>query len=139
MPKELAHFGPTGFTVRCISYVNATSGGETLLLVDDSAEIFPKVELHVVRDAKDRLLFSEVISAVAGLRIFRLEERKELVGFAYHSGGDQSDTSFEVFDASDDSYHSVLSKKTTEGQVMVLDDSPLRFELWSANTSPDPL
>jgi hypothetical protein len=137
VPTELKPYVPNGVVLRAVLQTKMSPEGETLLLYDDGEEIFPEVHLHAVRNGKDMTLFDGVVAGVAGLLPIRPKQQQQLVGFAFHVGADQSDTTFVIFKGQANSYRQIFEQNTTAGRMKLLSDSPVRFEIWSADWKLD--
>lgn len=130
VPDRLRPYVPKGSVLRAVLQTKMSQEGETLLLYDNGAGEFPTVHLHAVRDGRVVALFDGVVAGVAGL--LPIEAQEQLVGFAYHVGFDQADTTFVVFKEKAGRYQTVFEQKTTSGQMRLLSESPAKFEIWSA-------
>lgn len=137
VPPDLAPFVPKDFILRAVLQTKMSAEGETLLLYDGGESTFPDVHLHAIRHGQDLKLFDGPIAGVAGLLPIRLQTGQQIVGFAYHVGFDEADTTFVIFAAQGDSYRTIFEQKTTTGQMRLLGESPVKFELWSADCKLD--
>jgi hypothetical protein len=138
VPDELKALLPEGFILREVLDTKMSPRGETLLLYDNGESIFPEVCLSAIRNGKGLKLFDEGIAAVGGLVPIDLKKNQHAVGFAYHTAGDESDTSFVIFAAGKKSYMRLFERETAEGQLRIVRESPLEIELWSADLTLDP-
>lgn len=137
VPPELKPFVPKGFIPRAVLQTKMFPEGETLLLYDNGEDSFPHVHLHALRHGKDLKLFDGVIAGVAGLLPIQIKKNQQIVSFAYHVGFDEADTTFLIFAREKDSYRKIFERKTTTGQMRILDGSPLKLEIWSADWKLD--
>lgn len=137
VPPELKPFVPNGFILRAVLQTKMSAEGETLLLYDNGEDTFPDVHLHAVRHGHDLNLFDGHVAGVAGLMPIRSRMAQQILGFAYHVGFDEADTTFVIFAAQQDSYRTIFEQKTTTGQMRLLSESPVKFELWSADWKLD--
>jgi hypothetical protein len=137
VPPELKSFVPKGLTLRAVLKTSMFPEGETLLLYDNGEESFPEVHLHALRRGRDVKLFDGVIAGVAGLLPIQTQKGQQIVSFAYHVGFDEADTTFMILASVGDSYRVIFERKTTTGQMRILSESPVKFELWSADWKLD--
>jgi len=137
VPPEFKSFVPEGLILRAVLQTKMSSGGETVLLYDNGEDIFPEVHLHAIRQRKDAQLLDGAIAGVAGLLPIQTQKQNQVLAFAYHVGADGADTRFLIFARVEDSYKTIFEESTESGQMRVLRQSPLKFELWSADSSLD--
>jgi hypothetical protein len=137
-PPELAAFLPKGSVLRAAFRTKMTLEGETLFLYDSGEQYFPTAYLGVLHDGRTVRLFDGVVSAVAGIQKIPDPTKRELVGFAYHEGGDEADTTFEIFAALNGTYRRVFKEETDTGRIRIIDSSPVTVEIWSAEEQLDP-
>jgi hypothetical protein len=138
VPPELKSFVPSNSILRAVLTTNLTSEGERIFLYDNGEDIFPSVNLRGLRNGREFKLFDGTVAGIAGLLPIKTSSDLQLLGFAYHQGGDQSDTRFVIFAHDGQGYRSVFQKQTTQGRIRILPGSALRFEMWDANAQLDP-
>jgi hypothetical protein len=106
--------------------------GETCLLYDRGDNSW-EVHLDVVHSGIATSLFNGAISSVAGLVPFTIDRNSQMLAFAYHVGGDSSDTTFAIFAARADTYLKIFENQTEEGRMKIFEDATEHIEVWSAS------
>lgn len=138
VPPTLRQFVPEGAVLRAIINTQMAPDGETCLLYDRGDKSW-EVHLDVVRVGKVTSLFNSAISSVAGLVPFTIDRNDQMLAFAYHVGGDSSDTTFAIFAARAGTYQKIFENQTEEGRMRIFEDSTEHIEVWSAFWHEDPM
>lgn len=138
VPPEVRGAVPKGFVLRAVLHTNLSSSGETLFLYDDDndEDAWSETHLHAIRNGSNLPIFDGHTSHEPGLQLIRSGAR-QFVGFAYHEGADGADTRFVIYAFLGGLYKPIFEQQTTEGQVKLLSESPLSFEIWSADWELD--
>lgn len=132
VPPNLRQFLPPGATLRAVIDTHMTPEGESWLLYDPGDNLL-EVHLDAVHAGKSASLFdSEISGGVAGLMPFSIDRKSPMLAFAYHEGGDCSDTTFAIFAAHAGTYQKILEKQTAEGRMKIFEDPPEHIEVESA-------
>jgi hypothetical protein len=137
VPERFKNFVPEGAVLRAVLPARMSEEGETLLLYDNGEAIYPEICLTAIRSGEKRMLFRESVSAFAGLLLVNLPDRQQVLIFAYHIAGDQSDTHFVMFGAEGRRYRTLFEEQTFEGRLRILSFLPVQMEIWSANPALD--
>ena len=137
IPRELEPFVPNGCVLRAALHTRMAAKGETLFLYDNGERFAPEVHLRALRNSQTARLFDGRVSAIAGIQAIPNGTNRELVGFAYHEGGDEADTTFLIFAARNGFYRQVFKQQTGTGRMWITDNSPVTFQTWSAEWQLD--
>lgn len=132
IPRELEPFVPKGCVLRAAFLTQMAPEGETLFLYDNGERFFPEVHLRVLHNGQTAQLFDGQVSAVAGIQAIPNGTHGELVGFAYHEGGDEADTVFLIFATRNGAYQRVFKQQTGTGRMRITGNTPVTFQTWSA-------
>lgn len=132
IPRELEPFVPKGCVLRAAFHTRMAPERETLFLYDNGERFFPEIHLRVLHNGQTARLFDGEVSALAGIQAIPNGMQSELVGFAYHEGGDEADTTFLIFAARKGAYQRVFKQQTGTGRMRITNSSPATFQTWSA-------
>jgi len=133
VPPTLRQFVPERAVLRAIINTQMAPDGEICLLYDQGDNSL-EVHLDVVHAGKATSLFdTEISGGVAGIVPFTFDRNTQMLAFAYHVGGDCSDTSFAIFAVRAGTYQKIFENQTEEGRMKIFEDSTEHIEVWSAS------